>query len=142
VPSTRPSRGTRTSTRAHRTRCGRWWPTRASPKADLASEVAAGRVTSSGVEADLPAAALELLRGNGSAGGAPVTRWVEHDDLLVDGVPVDWWVADGVPHAATSEGLARALAWAAGAWHLRHALAALLTDPAAAARLMLEDAAG
>jgi hypothetical protein len=109
---------------------------------DLASDVAAGQVTSSGVEADVPAAALELVRGNGSAGREPVTRWVEHDDLLVDGVPVDWWVADGVPHAATSEGLARALAWAAGAWHLRHALAALLTDPAAAARLMLEDAAG
>jgi hypothetical protein len=108
---------------------------------DLASEVAAGRITSSGVEADLPPAALGVLQDNGSA-RSPVTRWVEHDDLLVDGVPVDWWVVDGVPHAATSEGLARALAWAAGAWHLRHALAALLADPAAAARLTLEDAAG
>jgi hypothetical protein len=109
---------------------------------DLASDVAAGQVTSSGVEADVPAAALGLVRGNGSAGHEPVTRWVEHDDLLVDGVPVDWWVADGVPHAATTEGLARALAWAAGAWHLRHALAALLADPTDAGRLALEDAAG
>jgi hypothetical protein len=109
---------------------------------DLASDAAAGQVTSSGGVADVPAAVLELVRGNGSAGREPLTRWVEHDDLLVDGVPVDWWVTDGVPHAATGEGLARALAWAVGAWHLRHALAALLTDPAAAGRLALEDAAG
>jgi hypothetical protein len=67
---------------------------------------------------------------------------VEHDDLLVDGVPVDWWVSDGVPHGPTSEGLARALAWAAGAWHLRHAVAALLSDPSGAERIVLEDAAG
>jgi hypothetical protein len=109
---------------------------------DLASEAANGRVTSSGVEADVPREVLELVRRGGGAGREPATRWVEHDDLLVDGVPVDWWVTDGVPHAATGEGLARALAWAVGAWHLRHALAALLTDPAAAGRLALEDAAG
>ena len=69
-------------------------------------------------------------------------RWVQHDELLVDGVAVDWWVADGVPHGSTSEGLARALAWAVGAWHLRHAIAALLAEPLSAQRLRLEDAAG
>jgi hypothetical protein len=109
---------------------------------DLASEAADGRITSSGVELDVPPAALELVRRNGPLGREPTVRWVEHDDLRVDGARVDWWVADGVPHASTGEGLARALAWAAGAWHLRHALAALLTDPAGAQRLLLEDSAG
>jgi hypothetical protein len=51
-------------------------------------------------------------------------------------------VQDGVPHGSTSDGLARALAWAVGAWHLRHALATLLADPSGAQRLLVEDAAG
>jgi hypothetical protein len=108
---------------------------------DLASEAADGRVTSSGVEVDVPSVALALVRQGGSSDREPLARWVEHDDLRVDGARVDWWVAGGVPHASTADGLARALAWAAGAWHLRHALAAVLTDPAGAQRQLLEDAA-
>jgi hypothetical protein len=108
----------------------------------LASDEAAGRVTSSGTEVDVPPAVLELLARKGVRTDEPVARWVEHDELRVDGVGVDWWVRDGVPHGSTSDGLARALAWAVGAWGLRHALAALLDDPAGAQRLLVEDAAG
>jgi hypothetical protein len=69
--------------------------------------------------------------------------WREHEELLVDGRPVDWWVDDdGVPHAATSDGLARALAWATGRWDRRHLLAAVLADPADALRLAVESASG
>ena len=68
--------------------------------------------------------------------------WCEHDRLLVDDVEVAWWVdADGV-HAATTDGLARGLAFAAGRWPARHALARLLVEPGDAVRLVVEDAAG
>ncbi|HEY3749456.1 MAG TPA: hypothetical protein VGL80_09670 [Pseudonocardiaceae bacterium] len=55
--------------------------------------------------------------------------WV-HDDLLVAGKRVAWWVADDAVHAEDSpEGLARALAWALYRWPDRWQLAALLADP-------------
>ncbi|MEV6240535.1 hypothetical protein [Lentzea sp. NPDC051838] len=61
---------------------------------------------------------------------------VVHEQLVVDGQRVEWWMADGVPHAAdTPEGLARALAWVAGRWGDRHTFAALITDPSAATLL-------
>ncbi|GGU46058.1 sacsin N-terminal ATP-binding-like domain-containing protein [Lentzea flava] len=61
---------------------------------------------------------------------------VVHDQLLVDGHRVEWWMADGVPHAAdTPEGLARALAWVTQRWEDRHTFAALITDPTAATLL-------
>jgi hypothetical protein len=61
---------------------------------------------------------------------------VVHDSLLVDGQRVEWWMADGVPHAAdTPEGLARALAWVCGRWEDRHTFAALISDPTAATLL-------
>lgn len=61
---------------------------------------------------------------------------VVHDRLLVDGQRVEWWMADGVPHAAdTPEGLARALAWVTERWEDRHTFAALITDPTAATLL-------
>ncbi|MFD4641519.1 sacsin N-terminal ATP-binding-like domain-containing protein [Lentzea sp. NPDC058436] len=61
---------------------------------------------------------------------------VVHEALVVDGSRVEWWMADGVPHAAdTPEGLARALAWVCGRWGDRHAFAALITDPRAATLL-------
>jgi hypothetical protein len=61
---------------------------------------------------------------------------VVHDELLVDGHRVEWWMADGVPHAAdTPEGLARALAWVTERWEDRHTFAALITDPTAATLL-------
>jgi hypothetical protein len=53
--------------------------------------------------------------------------------LLVDGVEVDWWIGadhgDRVVHAATVHGLADGLAWAAGSWRSRAAVAELLEDP-------------
>ncbi|CAM5441301.1 sacsin N-terminal ATP-binding-like domain-containing protein [Streptomyces abikoensis] len=61
--------------------------------------------------------------------GAP-SGYVEHEELLVDGVELDWRLTpDGVLHAATLEGLAAGLAWAAGAWSRRFEAAALLEDP-------------
>ena len=58
--------------------------------------------------------------------------WVEHDELIVAGQPVDWWLdEDGRVHACTVDGLARGLAWSAGRWDLRLLLtAALETRPA------------
>ncbi len=70
---------------------------------------------------------------------APAT-YVEQDDLAVD-----WWVdepADGPPvvRAATMDGLARGLAWAAGRWPARHLLAEALADPARGEALAREAA--
>ena len=69
--------------------------------------------------------------------------WYEHDEVLVAGHPVDWWVdADGLPHAATTDGLARGLAWAAGDthWPARHVVAAVLADPDSAHTVLPESA--
>jgi hypothetical protein len=101
----------------------------------LASDLAAGRVDHPGTTVPVPAEVHEVLRG------AP-RSWSEHDELLVDGCPVDWWVDDdGVPHAATADGLARALAWSAGRWDRRHLVAAVLADPDDVVRLAVEAAA-
>ncbi|WP_184346762.1 sacsin N-terminal ATP-binding-like domain-containing protein [Streptomyces olivoverticillatus] len=60
---------------------------------------------------------------------APAT-YVEHEELVIDGIELDWRLGpDGVLHAATLEGVAAGLAWAAGAWHRRFEAAALLEDP-------------
>ena len=40
----------------------------------------------------------------------------EFPEITVDGSEVDWWVEDRQVHAATLDGLARGLAWAAGRW--------------------------
>jgi hypothetical protein len=54
----------------------------------------------------------------------------EHDELQVGDVTVDWWVTDsGEMHAATVDGLARAVAWASGQWTRRFEVAALLERP-------------
>jgi hypothetical protein len=67
--------------------------------------------------------------------------WWEHEELDVDGVEVSWWVAsDGSPHAATTDGLAKALAWSAGRWDQRHLILALLSDPDDAADLLIDTA--
>jgi hypothetical protein len=56
--------------------------------------------------------------------------YVEHEELVVDGVEIDWRLTnDGVLHAATLEGVAAGLAWAAGQWPRRFEVAALLEDP-------------
>jgi hypothetical protein len=48
----------------------------------LCSDVAEGRVTSFGEDAEVLAAVLGTLRQNGC--DDPPLRWVEHDELLVD----------------------------------------------------------
>jgi hypothetical protein len=78
------------------------------------------------------------------------TPYQEHDRLLVadlDGRPtrVPWRVVGGiggeihVDAAAGTDALARALAWRAGGWYRRHALAAALRDPAGTAFRNAED---
>lgn len=69
---------------------------------------------------------------------APRT-YVEHEDLRVGGQPVSWWVdTSGAVHAATSDGLARALAWVTGQWDIRLLLAEILRDPGALDMLVAE----
>ncbi|MGW4224859.1 sacsin N-terminal ATP-binding-like domain-containing protein [Streptomyces bauhiniae] len=88
------------------------------------SESVTGAVDSEGVEHEVPDSVRALL-GAGTPAG-----YVEHDELLVDGVEIDWRLTDdGVLHAATLEGVAAGLAWAAGQWPRRFEVAALLEDP-------------
>ena len=89
----------------------------------LVSELFAGRVTSEGEREDVPDVVLQLLPQ------APDT-YVEHEELVLDDeFETDWRVVDGEVHASTFDGLARALAWAAGRWDRRHLIAALLAEP-------------
>jgi hypothetical protein len=89
----------------------------------LASELVDGEVTGEGLECPVPAAVRELLAES-------PRRYLEHESLLVDGVEVDWWWdGTGLPRAATLDGLANALAWAAGRWERRFEVAAVLAEP-------------
>jgi hypothetical protein len=89
-----------------------------------------GAVTGdAGAEHAVPSEVRTLLPG------APA-GYVEHEELLVDGVESDWrLLPDGTLHAATLEGVAAGLAWAAGAWSRRFEVAALLEDPERAGEL-------
>ncbi|MFI0937778.1 sacsin N-terminal ATP-binding-like domain-containing protein [Streptomyces sp. NPDC021020] len=87
------------------------------------SEVVEAAVVSQGEPHDVLPAVHDLLPG------AP-SSYVEHEELLLNGdIEVDWRYAEGVLHAATVEGVAAGLAWAAGRWERRFELAALLEDP-------------
>ena len=97
----------------------------------LASEEVAGEIESAGERRPVPGIVLDVLPD------APAT-YQEHDSLTVDGADLPWRYADGEVHAATVEGLAHGLAWAAGHWHARHLLAALLLSPEETARLLAE----
>ncbi|MEU3353462.1 molecular chaperone Hsp90 [Streptomyces sp. NPDC037389] len=105
-------------------------PERAAALAELLqvrrlSEVVPAEIETSaeGEVRDVPEGVRVLLPG------APAT-YVEHDELVVDGIELDWRNGpDGVLHAATLEGVAAGLAWAAGAWSRRFEAAALLEDP-------------
>ncbi|MEU1626831.1 molecular chaperone Hsp90 [Streptomyces sp. NPDC020096] len=93
------------------------------------SEEFAAPVTSQGEPHEVPDAVRELLPG------APAS-YLEHEELLVEpGIELDWRYVDGVLHAATLEGVAAGLAWAAGEWQRRFEVAALLEDPSRAAEL-------
>ncbi|BCL28877.1 sacsin N-terminal ATP-binding-like domain-containing protein [Streptomyces aurantiacus] len=107
-------------------------PVRRSRAADLAelfqvrrlSESVTGEVTSEGAERDVPESVRVLL------GPSTPSTYVEHEELFVDGTELDWRRSrDGVLHAATLEGVAAGLAWAAGQWPRRFEVAALLEDP-------------
>lgn len=97
-----------------------------------------------GVAPDEPGEAVELEpRVRALAPDAPST-WQRHDALTVEGKRVAWWVTEtpagagglGVAHAASPEGLARALAELTGADPLL--LEAALRDPARAEELSAE----
>ncbi|MQY38070.1 hypothetical protein SRB17_60780 [Streptomyces sp. RB17] len=104
-------------------------PSRAAELAELfqvrrLSESVTGEVHSEGTEHDVPEPVRVLL------GPRTPETYVEHEELLVDGVEIDWRLTDdGVLHAATLEGVAAGLAWAAGQWPRRFEVAALLEDP-------------
>ncbi|MEU9186926.1 molecular chaperone Hsp90 [Streptomyces sp. NPDC048484] len=107
-------------------------PVRPSRAADLAelfqvrrlSESVTGDVTSEGAERDVPESVRILL------GPSTPSTYLEHEELVVDGTELDWRrTRDGVLHAATLEGVAAGLAWAAGQWPRRFEVAALLEDP-------------
>ncbi|SDX75889.1 hypothetical protein SAMN05661080_01087 [Modestobacter sp. DSM 44400] len=111
----------------------------------MASEVLQAEVTSQAVRvlawADVPGAELAAARL-----GVPVLtgRVAVHEPLTVTGDRgVAWWpgrdtdAVDGSPAA-----LGRALAWRAGAWPQRQALAEAFAAPERAAELAAEDAVG
>ncbi|MFF3503665.1 sacsin N-terminal ATP-binding-like domain-containing protein [Streptomyces sp. NPDC003247] len=104
-------------------------PARAAELAELfqvrrLSESVTGEVGSEGTEHEVPDPVRVLL------GPRTPDTYVEHGELVVDGVEIDWRLTeDGVLHAATLEGVAAGLAWAAGQWPRRFEVAALLEDP-------------
>ncbi|MEV6178014.1 molecular chaperone Hsp90 [Streptomyces sp. NPDC052015] len=110
-------------------------PSRAAELAELfqvrrLSESVTGEVESEGAEHDVPEPVRALL------GARTPDTYVEHEELVVDGVEIDWRLTDdGVLHAATLEGVAAGLAWAAGQWPRRFEVAALLEDPSRTAEL-------
>lgn len=87
-------------------------------------EAVSAEVTTKGEEHEVPESVHVLL-----GSGTPAT-YVEHEELVAGGVELDWRrTPDGVIHAATLEGVAAGLAWAAGQWPRRFEVAALLEDP-------------
>lgn len=100
---------------------------------DLASDVHESAPSpGGGVSAAVPDVAQRVL-------GAVPDHYVEHDDLVVAGRSVDWWVDEaGTVHAATADGLARGLAWRAGRWDARFELAEALRDPDAVPAVLAE----
>ncbi|MFF0063676.1 sacsin N-terminal ATP-binding-like domain-containing protein [Streptomyces sp. NPDC005279] len=104
-------------------------PSRAADLAELfqvrrLGESVSAEVTTKGEEHEVPESVHVLL-----GSGTPAT-YVEHEELVAGGVELDWRrTPDGVIHAATLEGVAAGLAWAAGQWPRRFEVAALLEDP-------------
>lgn len=100
----------------------------------LAGDAGAGDLVAGGDEVPVPPAVRRLLP-------QAAATYREHEELAVAGRPVAWWVDRvGTIHAATADGLARGLAWAAGRWPARHLLAAALQDPERAEELAAEQA--
>jgi hypothetical protein len=109
----------------------------------LASELARGTVTGTGERrrwADLPGAPLAAARLGVPALTGDV---VLHDGLDIDGRAVPWWPGEDADHVdGAPESLGRALAWRAGAWSRRQALAEAFAFPDRARVLAAEDAVG
>ncbi|MEU9865950.1 molecular chaperone Hsp90 [Streptomyces sp. NPDC047971] len=110
-------------------------PSRAADLAELfqvrrLSESVEAEVTTVGEEHEVPLSVHALL------GPATPDSYVEHEELRAAGVELDWRrTPDGTIHAATLEGVAAGLAWAAGQWPRRFEVAALLEDPSRTAEL-------
>ncbi|AJF66570.1 molecular chaperone Hsp90 [Streptomyces vietnamensis] len=110
-------------------------PSRADDLADLfqvrrLSEAVEAEVTTVGEEHEVPPSVHALL------GPATPASYIEHEELHAGGIELDWRrTPDGVVHAATLEGVAAGLAWAAGQWPRRFEVAALLEDPSRTAEL-------
>ncbi|MFE5481237.1 sacsin N-terminal ATP-binding-like domain-containing protein [Streptomyces sp. NPDC056527] len=110
-------------------------PSRAADLAELfqvrrLSESVEAEVTTVGEEHDVPPSVHALL------GPATPDSYTEHEELRAAGVELDWRrTPDGTIHAATLEGVAAGLAWAAGQWPRRFEVAALLEDPSRTAEL-------
>ncbi|RKS05842.1 hypothetical protein DFP74_1455 [Nocardiopsis sp. Huas11] len=100
----------------------------------MASEAVAGEIGTTGQLRPVPDEAALFLAPDDE----PDRTYLHHASLTVDGVEVEWYAGDGTIHAATPEGLARALCWRAGQWSRRHSVAAVLRDPSSAARLLAE----
>ncbi|WP_328905123.1 molecular chaperone Hsp90 [Streptomyces sp. NBC_00234] len=104
-------------------------PVRAAELAELLQvrrlgETIEAEVTSEGEEHRVPESVRILL------GAGTPDSYIEHGELRAGGVELDWRrTPDGVVHAATLEGVAAGLAWAAGQWPRRFEVAALLEDP-------------
>ncbi len=90
-------------------------------------------VDGSGILADVPDVVFAVLPD------APKT-YLEHEELTVGGHGVAWWITEAGVHASTLDGLARGLAWAAGAWERRLLVAEVLRDPDALDVLLAETA--
>jgi hypothetical protein len=111
----------------------------------LASEVVTARVTSRPVRtlrwADVPGAGPAAAR----LGLAELAGDVEvHEPLEAGGRAVAWWPGEGGADAVdgSPEAFGRALAWRAGRWLLRQALAEAFGHPDRAAELAAEDSVG
>lgn len=94
------------------------------------SEVAPAEVRGAGTVHEVPEPVRVLL------GAAAPATYTEYEELSARGQELDWRrTPDGVVHAATLEGVAAGLAWAAGQWPRRFEVAALLEDPTRTAEL-------
>ncbi|MFI5667023.1 sacsin N-terminal ATP-binding-like domain-containing protein [Streptomyces sp. NPDC051704] len=110
-------------------------PARAADLAELLqvrrlSETVPAEVTTPGEEHEVPESVRILL------GPSTPAVYLEHEELIAGGVELDWRrTPDGTLHAATLEGVAAGLAWAADQWPRRFEVAALLEDPSRTAEL-------
>ncbi|MFC4562794.1 sacsin N-terminal ATP-binding-like domain-containing protein [Nocardiopsis mangrovi] len=97
----------------------------------LAGEEIEGRVTSTGEVRPVPDEVRAFLDSG-------VLTYLHHEELIVDGVAVEWRCDGATVHASGTDGLARALCWKAGRWPRRHLIAAVLRDPRGLPALLAE----